>query len=427
MNQVPSDKTGSKLSVRALVVAQVLFLVASFGVPVATLAALSAVVPGTQAPNPVAAGGTATYNVQVTNSVGDTDRGVSITSIAGLPTGAALGTSQCVVVPADGLPHTIVVTITTTGATPAGTSAITMTATRFKANSGGCNNGVNDAMTGGASLTVTAAAKLDQTISFGALADKRPDQFPVTVAATASSGLPVTFTSATPAVCTVAGTTVSYVANGTCTIRADQAGNATYNAAPQVTQGFTVAKGNQTIAFGTLADKALGDPDFGISATASSGLAVTFTSATAPVCTVSGTTVHIVAAGTCTIDADQAGNASWNAAPQVAQGFTVTAAAKLDQTISFGALADKRPDQFPVTVAATASSGLPVTFTSATPAVCTVAGTTVSYVANRHLHHPGRPGRQRDLQRRAPGDPGLHRRQGQPDDRLRDPRRQGPR
>ena len=46
------------------------------------------------------------------------------------------------------------------------------------------------------------------------------------VAATATSGLAVTFTSATPSVCTVSGTSVSYVAAGTCTVRADQAGNA---------------------------------------------------------------------------------------------------------------------------------------------------------------------------------------------------------
>ena len=43
VTQVPSDKTRSKLSMRALVVAQALFLLASLGVPVATLAAVSTV------------------------------------------------------------------------------------------------------------------------------------------------------------------------------------------------------------------------------------------------------------------------------------------------------------------------------------------------------------------------------------------------
>jgi hypothetical protein len=64
-----------------------------------------------------------------------------------------------------------------------------------------------------------------------------------TVGATASSGLPVTFTSISPAVCTTGGTngaTVTLVQAGTCTIAANQAGNATYGPAPQVTQGFSV-------------------------------------------------------------------------------------------------------------------------------------------------------------------------------------------
>ncbi len=58
------------------------------------------------------------------------------------------------------------------------------------------------------------------------------------------SGLTVTFTSATPAVCTSSGAngaTITFVAEGTCTVNANQAGNGTYNAAPQVQQTFTVA------------------------------------------------------------------------------------------------------------------------------------------------------------------------------------------
>ena len=42
---------------------------------------------------------------------------------------------------------------------------------------------------------------------------------------------------------------VSFTAAGTCVIDANQAGNASYNAAPQVQQTVTVAKGTQTITF----------------------------------------------------------------------------------------------------------------------------------------------------------------------------------
>jgi hypothetical protein len=90
---------------------------------------------------------------------------------------------------------------------------------------------------------------------------------------------------------------------------------------------FNIAKANQTITFGALGNKTYGDPDFSVNATASSSLAVSFSSQTLPVCTVSGTTVHIVAQGLCTIRASQAGNVDYNpASPNVDQSFTVNKA-----------------------------------------------------------------------------------------------------
>ena len=68
-----------------------------------------------------------------------------------------------------------------------------------------------------------------------------------TVSATASSGLTVTFTSVTPGICTVAGSTVSGVATGICSIAANQPGNASYAAAAQVMQSISVALSLQDI------------------------------------------------------------------------------------------------------------------------------------------------------------------------------------
>jgi hypothetical protein len=226
-------------------------------------------------------------------------------------------------------------------------------------------------------LSASAYAQIAQTITFGALANKTYGAAPFIVSATASSGLPVSFASLTTAVCTVSGTTVTIVAAGTCTIQASQAGNATYAPAPNVNQSFNVAKAAQTITFPAPAAQTYGNPPFTVSATASSGLPVTFISTTTAVCTVSGTTVTIVTGGTCTIQAQQAGNANYNAAPNVNQNVTIT---KLSQTITFGALASKNYGDPPFTVSATASSGLPVTFISTTTAVCTVSGTTVTIV-----------------------------------------------
>lgn len=170
-------------------------------------------------------------------------------------------------------------------------------------------------------LTIALKPKRDQTITFGA-APSVVVGGTGTVSATASSGLAVTFTSTTPAVCTIVGNTVTGVSAGTCTIAADQAGNATYNPAPQATQSFAVGKGNQTITFGVAPSLSVGSTAL-VSATASSGLPVSFSSITPSVCSISGNLVAGLATGSCTIAADQAGNANYNPAPQALQSFMV--------------------------------------------------------------------------------------------------------
>jgi MSHA biogenesis protein MshQ len=87
--------------------------------------------------------------------------------------------------------------------------------------------------------------------------------------------------------------------------------------------GLAFAKANQTITFASQPNRSDAARPFTVSATASSGLTVTFTSLTTSICTVSGTTVSVVADGTCTIAANQAGNLNYNAAGQVTQSFSI--------------------------------------------------------------------------------------------------------
>ncbi len=87
-----------------------------------------------------------------------------------------------------------------------------------------------------------------------------------------------------------------------------------------------VNKANQTISFGPLGNKNVGDPQFTVSATASSGLAVSFAAGPSGVCTSSGaygSAITIVGAGACTVTASQAGDANYNPAPDVSQSFQV--------------------------------------------------------------------------------------------------------
>jgi hypothetical protein len=80
---------------------------------------------------------------------------------------------------------------------------------------------------------------------------------------------------------------------------------------------------SQTITFDPLADKIYGDADFDPGATASSGLAVTYSSGDMAIATIISNKVHIVAAGTVTIHANQAGNGSWATAPQVSRSLNI--------------------------------------------------------------------------------------------------------
>ena len=89
--------------------------------------------------------------------------------------------------------------------------------------------------------------------------------------------------------------------------------------------GTTSAAGaqNQTITFNALANVTYGDAPFALTATASSGLTVTYESSNTNVATVSGNTVTIVGAGSTNITASQAGDINWNPAPDVIQSLTV--------------------------------------------------------------------------------------------------------
>ena len=96
----------------------------------------------------------------------------------------------------------------------------------------------------------TPTPKQTQKISFTSTAPAHPivNGFPYTVTASASSGLPVTLTlDGSSTGCTLSGASVSFTAAGTCVIDANQAGNATYNAAPQADQSLAVTQAKTVV------------------------------------------------------------------------------------------------------------------------------------------------------------------------------------
>jgi hypothetical protein len=206
----------------------------------------------------------------------------------------------------------------------------------------------------------------------------------------ATSGLTVTLATTTPAVCSVSGNLVTIAATATagnsCVITADQIGDGTFYAAKQVTNTILVVN-SQTIGPLSFVPPTLSVTGTTVvSATATSGFPVTYSSLTPLTCSVAdnidpitvlpngSATVTGLAAGACSVAADQSGGPVTNPAPRVTGTITVDAGAgPANQTIGPISLT---PQTLSVggssTASATATSNLPVAFSSTTPLTCSV-------------------------------------------------------
>jgi hypothetical protein len=168
----------------------------------------------------------------------------------------------------------------------------------------------------------------------------------------------------------------------------------------------TISKATQTITFASIPSKFVGSGAFVVAPTSTANLTVALSSSNTAVATVSGFSISPIGAGTTTISATQAGDVNYLAAATVTQVLTATTA-PIAQTIAFAALSPRRvaslkdvysaasliasstslsfTDATSVAQAnarsngsfalvATASSGLPVTFTSTVTNVATIVG-----------------------------------------------------
>ncbi|TAF09683.1 MAG: hypothetical protein EAZ75_07095, partial [Flavobacteriia bacterium] len=240
----------------------------------------------------------------------------------------------------------------------------------------------NTAGTGTATLVITVS-KGNQTISFVSIPSKTYGDSDFILNATASSSLPITYTSSNPSVATVTGNMVTVVGVGATNIVASQSGDDNYNTATAVTQELVVNKANQTITFGTLIDKLDSDADFQLFATTSSGLPITYTSSNESVVLISGNTASIVGPGTVTITASQGGNENYNAAIAVTQNQVIINTALESQEITFNALPAVTYGDVAFELEATVDSGLSISYTSSDETIASVTGNVVT------IHKPG--------------------------------------
>jgi sugar lactone lactonase YvrE len=147
------------------------------------------------------------------------------------------------------------------------------------------------------------------------------------------SGNPVVLTvdtSSTAGIASISGTTLTVTGVGNIVIDASQAGNANYTAAAQVQRTIIVsAIGTQVITFTQPTTPVTYTSGLTITLVATGGASgnpIVFTvdsTSTAGIASISGTTLTVTGAGTIVVDANQAGSASYLAAPQVQRTIVV--------------------------------------------------------------------------------------------------------
>lgn len=193
----------------------------------------------------------------------------------------------------------------------------------------GQSNSASHTLQIGCAISLVSSAKLAQAITFGPAPTLAVGATATVVATGGASGNSVVFSSLSPTICSTGGTNgsqVSGLAAGDCVVAANQAGNATYDPAPQATQTITVTRTAQQPLVLSVSSAFLvigGTPSSAtLSTTGGSGTgAVTF-EATGP-CTVSGTTLSGTALGTCSVLARKAADGTFDAVASNAVSVSV--------------------------------------------------------------------------------------------------------
>jgi len=217
--------------------------------------------------------------------------------------------------------------------------------------------------------------KQDQTISFTAPSGLSYGSPATDLGATATSGLPVSYSSSTPAVCAIdSSTRLQVVAAGTCAVTAAQAGDDHFNPAAPVTRQFAIDPA-LLLVNADEQETTYGEAPPPLTFTLS-GFAPNEDAASA---SVTGTASCALAGAAGPDTGIYSGAISCAPGPLAAPNYVFARGASADftileatQTIAFDQPADIRVNDPDAELAATATSGVPVSFGSSTPESCTI-------------------------------------------------------
>jgi len=138
-----------------------------------------------------------------------------------------------------------------------------------------------------------------------------------------SSGLVVTYNSASSDICNVSTTTLTLLKHGNCLVEASQAGDEFTLPAEIVTARIKVIRENE-ISFTNPGSLSLKVKSIQLAGVSSSGLTVIYKTMTPNTCLLSNSVLSLLAVGTCTVVASQSGDEFTLAAKDVSQSFILS-------------------------------------------------------------------------------------------------------
>lgn len=176
--------------------------------------------------------------------------------------------------------------------------------------------------------SIISLRKRSQTISWTNLPARLLDVVPLGLYAAVDSGLAPRFAAGPATVCEITGDdTLALKGPGTCQITASQAGDGNHEPAQDVPVSIEAGVIAQSIIWNQVLSASFGGDDIPLTASATSGLAVSYAAGPGDVCSiVSDTKIRIAGAGQCTVTASQQGDGTHGPAEPRSKVFLVAKA-----------------------------------------------------------------------------------------------------
>jgi len=159
-------------------------------------------------------------------------------------------------------------------------------------------------------VTITAA-RIKPELVIGTIASQTSKSLPKTVEifrVYSPTGTWILPQATTPTVCIAAGFFVQIIGGGTCTLTYQSEATTTFLASDLYKVSFEVTRDPQTITFSLPTSANLSSKTVALSATASSGGSVLYTTSTPDSCSITGSTLNLLKSGNCSVTATQPGS-----------------------------------------------------------------------------------------------------------------------